>query len=134
MEDGETITAGVIIVFALWLFLPRGFSEDKNELYSFEASRCNGYWVCDVSKVFPSISLRINTNESKIIWLDNGSGEIGNWVGCTIADKNNWNCQSPTTRMLNGVFQSENENVHFVSGYVWRIYWLLSFLPNSVKN
>ena len=113
-----------------WVFFPRTFYfGDKVILYSLETSFCNDYNVCDVKQFFPPLTLRIDKQKSQIVWLNPDDGNLGTWTGCIIADNENWMCSFPMARMVDGALQSDNPNIQFTPGYVYRLYWLASFLP-----
>jgi hypothetical protein len=130
-------TAFGLFIAALlaWIFLPRTFYfENKVILYSMETSSCNEDNVCDVKKFFPPLTLRVDDQKSEIVWLDSTDGKVGTWNGCTIADRENWSCSNPPMQMANGLLQSNSSNIKFPPGYMYRIYWLLSLLPDLRKG
>jgi hypothetical protein len=133
MEDViETVFAIALAAFAGWLFLPRStYFSDEIMLYSFESTSCNQYNVCDIVRLFPPLRLRIDSQKSEVVWLDQSTGNLGKWIGCTILDKKNWSCPHPAMTMVKGYLQSNNSNVQHPSGYIYRLYWLFSFVPKN---
>lgn len=135
---GDFLKAVFGLVFAglsVWVLIPRTFYfDDKVILYSLETSFCNEYKVCDVKQFFPPLTLRVDDQKSEIVWLNSDNGQMGTWTGCTIADKENWFCNYPPMRMSDGALQPDNPNIQFPPGYIYRIYWLMSFLPDLRQN
>lgn len=130
-ETIETAFGIALVAFAAWLLLPRTtYFSDNIMIYSFEASSCNQYNVCNVERLFPPLKLRVDSQKSQVIWLDQSNGSLGTWAECTISDKENWFCSNPTMTMVKGYLQSNNANVQHPAGFVYRLYWLLSFLPS----
>jgi hypothetical protein len=132
MEDFLKAILGLALAgLCAWVFLPRTFYfDDKVILYSLETSFCNEHNVCDVKQFFPPLTLRVYKQKSEIVWLNPDDGSLGTWTGCTIADKENWTCNLPMLRMVDGRLQSDNSEVQFPPGYVYRLYWLASLLPD----
>jgi len=120
-----------LLALAAWLFIPRTlYFGDNIMLYSMETGFCNDYNVCDIKQLFPPLKLRVDKEKSEVVWLNQDDGQVGAWTGCTIADKENWTCSVPELRMVGGYLQSNNPSIQYPAGYVYRIYWLASFLPD----
>jgi hypothetical protein len=120
-----------VLGMAAWVLLPRTFYFDNNIMvYSLETSFCNDYNVCNVERFFAPLKLRVDVLKSEVVWLDTDSGQLGSWDQCTIADKENWTCANSTMKMVDGQLQSVTPNVQHPPGYVYRLYWLASFLPD----
>jgi hypothetical protein len=132
MDDFLKFIVGLAVAaLAVWVFSPRTiYFGDKVIVYSFEASFCNEFNVCNVKQFFPPLTLRVDEQKSEIVWLNPDDGQMGSWTGCTIADKENWMCSFPSMRMVDGALQSSNPNIRYSPGYVYRLYWLASFLPD----
>lgn len=123
-----------LLALAAWIFLPRTFYYGDNIMaYSLETSFCNDYNVCDVKQFYPPLKLRVDTQKSEVVWLDSDNDKMGVWTGCTIADKENWVCLYPEIRMVDGYLQSDSPNIQHPAGYIYRAYWLASFLPDLHK-
>ena len=136
MEDFLKTVFGLALAgLCAWVFFPRTtYFDDKVILYSLETSFCNEYNVCDVKQFFPPLTLRVDKQKSEVVWLNPNDGSLGTWTGCTIADKENWTCNLPTLRMVDGSLQSNNSGIQFPPGYVYRLYWLASILPDLRKQ
>ena len=123
---------GVVFVSLLgWIFLPRtSYYGDNLTLYSVETGFCNEHNVCDVKKFFTPITLRVDQQKSEIVWLNPDDGSVGSWKNCTIADKENWSCNQPFEHMVGGILKLDVPNYQNIPGYQYRLYWLVSLLPD----
>ena len=129
----------------IWVFAPRSWHYGSTQvIYPVQTSFCNKYKVCDVSNFLDPVKLRVDKNLSQVVWQAIGRGEFGTWDGCAIIDKHNWRC-GEVVSMVNGLLESRHPSVHFatggdwentdtplsyISGWSYRLYWLLSFLPD----
>lgn len=121
-----------LVALVLWVFLPRTWHfGDEVLIYPVELGVCSPYGVCDVEKFYSPLKLRVDEKQSQVVWLDTESGAIGSWRGCTIADKENWHCSAPLYAMSGGSFADQGSGREYISGWSYRLYWLLSFLPRK---
>ena len=144
-EVTRLIIIALLTLCCFWILVPRTWHYgDTNIIYPVKTASCNQYNVCDVEHFLEPVKLRVNEVQSKVVWLKGRTGEIGTWDECAIIDKLNWHCGGVAS-MTNGRFESRHPSVHFVSGGDWddiktplsyisgwsyRLYWLLSFLPD----
>ena len=97
--------------------------------YTFGPSKRAKINVCDVKAFFPPLQVRVDKSKSEVVWLSTSDENLGAWEDCIILDKLNWRCNSPPISMINGYIESRLTSVNYISGWSYRTYWLLSFLP-----
>jgi hypothetical protein len=114
-----------------WVFLPRTvhFSETLI-IYPVEIVHCNKNGVCDVAQFFPTTKIRVDKMNRQVIWMSSADGMVGVWSDCSIIDKSNWTCSSPTMKMIDGKMESLQPELRYLSGWSYRLHWLGSLLPD----
>ena len=127
----ESIAPFAIFILVVWLFAPSSFAfSDNVKVYPVKLKFCNQFSVCDVSEFLPVIQLRVDTSKSEVVWRATNNNQIGVWQNCTIADKYNWDCSSPIGTMKDGYLLSSDPDIKYISGWSYKLYWLISFLPS----
>lgn len=129
-ELTNILLGGIVVICLVWVFAPRTWHfSDTQIIYTVETSSCNQYNVCDVKAFFPPLQVRVDKSKSAVVWMSTSDENLGAWEDCIILDKLNWRCNSPPISMINGYIESRLTSVNYISGWSYRTYWLLSFLP-----
>ena len=127
-ELTQLLFAGVFALCCVWVVAPRTwYYGDTQIIYTVETTFCNQYNVCDVKTFFDPLKVRVDKSKSEVVWM----GEtLGTWRDCVILDKRNWRCNDPSVSMVDGSIESKLPSLSYISGWSYRLYWLLSFLPD----
>lgn len=116
------------LAVALYVFFPRHiFSPEQFEIYPVRPRDCapekaSGIITCKATAEDP-ISARVDPTAHEVLYLVDHS--VGRWTGCTIFDRDNWECGS-AVRVKNGQPVFWNYGQAFVQGYRWRL-WSMGF-------
>lgn len=128
---GRLFLFSFLIPLSAWIFIPRTlYYGDYIMVYPVEMGFCNQQGGCDVKQFLTPVKLRVDPPKAQVVWLNTENGEVGSWLGCTIAEKENWACSSPVLKMSDGYLISDQSNLKYLSGWWYRTLWLLSFLPD----
>ena len=129
LRELTSFLLGVILFVCLaWVVAPRTWYFSNTQIiYTVETTFCNQYNVCDVKTFFDPLKIRVDKSKSEVVWM----GEtLGTWRDCVILDKRNWRCNDPSVSMVDGSIESKLPSLSYISGWSYRLYWLLSFLPD----
>jgi hypothetical protein len=143
-ELTNILLGGMVVICLAWVFAPRTWHfSDTQIIYPVTTSFCNQYNVCDIETFLIPFKIRVDIPKSEVVWMTNDRG-MGAWDDCVILDKHNWRCGTQFVSMVNGQLESRHPAVYaisgwnfegerylfsFISGWSYRTYWLLSFLP-----
>ena len=115
----------LLIALIGWAFIPRTTHYSENMfIYPVEVKYCNPNSICDVDRFLAPIKIRVDTIHSRIVWMDTETESIGVWAQCDMIDKNNWKCWKPYKNMVGGYLESSETNLHYMSGYSYRLHWI----------